>query len=366
MDYRNKVLIVENDFINITLLKDILGDKYHLEIASAGERAVPIAADFRPNLILLGTMLPGISGYEICKQMRATLALRHTKIIVVFTAESLEERLRGYEAGADDCISKPLDPDDLLAKVRMHLQLQSVEELQTLETVLHHETISPLNGILLAMETLQEETLEEKERKMLLDMVYQSAHRLQSLFQKIIKLSALKSGKWEFYPVTVDVSDVIREAVRDVAAQGSERKGQIDLRLPDGVLMLLDPQEMKGVVMTLLAQAILCSSAHGRVLVRGWHDGQHFRLTIATQSKSIDANLLPQVFEEFPTTNMGHHANGQDLSLAIARRIVSAHNGIIDVGSTKQSRTTFTVQLPIVVPAETGHSIVPDDKYRAA
>src|SRR6266446_3181029 len=126
----HRILLVDDQPTNIVILQEILGDAYVLAIAASGEEALAMASDFHPALILLDIMMPGIGGYETCRRLRAHPTLRHAKIIMVSARALLSERLQGYDAGADDYITKPFDEEELMAKVRVYLRLRSLEEVE--------------------------------------------------------------------------------------------------------------------------------------------------------------------------------------------------------------------------------------------
>ena len=116
-----RVLIVDDHPINVEILKELLEDEYTLAMASSGEEAMAIAPDFVPDLVLLDVMLPGIDGYETCRRLRGIPTLGHTKIILLSARTMPEERARGYEAGADDFLSKPFMFEQLMATVHAAL-----------------------------------------------------------------------------------------------------------------------------------------------------------------------------------------------------------------------------------------------------
>src|SRR2546425_9104352 len=127
-----RILIVDDHPTNIAVLEEILGEPYTLKTAACGEEALVMALDFQPALILLDIMMPGIGGYETCRRLRAHPTLRHAKIIMVSARALVSQRLQGYEAGADDYITKPFDGDELVAKVRVYPRLKSLEEVKQL------------------------------------------------------------------------------------------------------------------------------------------------------------------------------------------------------------------------------------------
>src|SRR5262244_2428635 len=174
-----RILIVDDHPTNVAILEEILEEHYTLKTATCGEEALAIALDFQPALILLDIMMPGIGGYETCRRIRAHPALRNIKIIMVSARALVAERLQGYEAGADDYITKPFDEEELVAKVRVHMRLRSLEEVEQFTsnvlTLLRHETRTPLNGLLAPIQMLRAEAeMAVEERGMLLDMVYES------------------------------------------------------------------------------------------------------------------------------------------------------------------------------------------------
>ncbi len=351
MQPHSRILIVDDHPPNVVLLEDILGNDYHLATAACGEEALAVATGFRPDLILLDIMMPGIDGYETCRQMRENPVLHHAKIIIVSAKAMVEERLRGYAAGADDYITKPFDEEELLAKVCVYLRLKYAEEVDQLKTdllsLLSHETRLPLNGIIPALEMLMsEEDMDVEERIMFAGMAHQSAKRLLSLFDKVVALSAMQSGKWDFQFLPTDLCEVVRTAVGAITSCASERHLTIDQVLPDAAITMLDPQQMQGVVTAMLDNAVRFSPVDGRVVIRVWRDGAGFSLTVTDQGAGIDPDFLPHVFEKFTYTDVAHHTEGQGLSLAIAHQVVFAHNGAIGVESSHGDGTTFTVRLP--------------------
>jgi two-component system, sensor histidine kinase and response regulator len=357
MSHHNRILIVDDHPANVTLLEDILGDDYPLATAASGEEALATAAVFRPSLVLLDIMMPGLNGYETCRRMRANPDLCHTKIIMVSAKAMVSERLQGYEAGADDYITKPFDEDELLAKVRVYLRLKSVEEVNQLKSdllvLLSHETRTPLNGIMPPLKHLMSnEDLEAGERRMFLEMAYHSSERLQHLLERVIALSAMKSGQWQFRFASADLGEVVRDAVCTVAAQAATRQVQIEQILPEAAITMLDQEQLRRVIIAILENAIQFSPLEGRVCVRVARDADRFCTTVTDAGDGIEPDFLPRIFEEFSQPDVAHHSAGQGLSLALARQVVLAHNGTIEVTSTKGLGTTLTVWLPVVDPCQ--------------
>ena len=124
------ILAVDDEASNLQLLRQILQDHYRLRFAKDGPRALELAREEPPDLILLDVMMPGMSGYEVCAALKADPALAAVPVIFVTALNETDDELEGFEAGAVDYITKPVSPPIVRARVRTHLSLVRMEELR--------------------------------------------------------------------------------------------------------------------------------------------------------------------------------------------------------------------------------------------
>ena len=123
-----KILAVDDIPQNLRLLEAVLAPQgYSVVTATTGEDALLKVLSEQPDLILLDIMLPGISGYEVCKRLRADPMTSFLPVVMV-TASELPEKLKAIEAGADDFVPKPFDAQELLARVRSLLRIKSYHD----------------------------------------------------------------------------------------------------------------------------------------------------------------------------------------------------------------------------------------------
>lgn len=354
---RSKILAVDDDTIDIMTIEKLLGEHYQLRTANTGEQALEAAADFRPDIILLDNMMPGLDGGQVCRQIRADKALRHTKIIMLSGKSMVSERIEAYQAGADDYIIKPFNEEELLAKIRVYLRLKSVEEMDQFKTdvltLLSHEARTPLNNIIAPAEMLMsEDEIDAEEKKLLIETVHSAAGRLHRFFENVMLLSSLKSGKCQFNPEPADLCEVVHEAVCDVVTSAADRKIKIEEKFNGRPTVRIDPAAIRRVITSILDNAIRFSPSGARVNVCVGGDDESVCVSVTDRGEGIEPEYLPHVFEELSDPDIDHHSKGQGLSLAIARQIVLQHNGTISAESEKGSGTTFTVRLHVKVPAE--------------
>ncbi|HUA00597.1 MAG TPA: HD domain-containing phosphohydrolase [Candidatus Aquilonibacter sp.] len=133
-----RILIVDDEFAARTALTALLRrEGYEVRETSDGAAALAESADFRPDLILLDIVMPGMSGFDVCRRIKAAPETRLTPIILITGLSATADRINGINAGADDLLSKPIDFNELLARTRSLLRLKHfTDELENAESVL--------------------------------------------------------------------------------------------------------------------------------------------------------------------------------------------------------------------------------------
>jgi putative two-component system response regulator len=133
-----KILIVDDESSERLALATLLrGQGYEVRDAGDGASGLAECPTFRPDLILLDIVMPGMNGFEVCRRIKAPPETRLTPIVLITGLSATEDRIEGINAGADDLLSKPIDFNELLARSRSLLRLkQFTDELENAESVL--------------------------------------------------------------------------------------------------------------------------------------------------------------------------------------------------------------------------------------
>ncbi|TCS73055.1 response regulator receiver domain-containing protein [Sulfuritortus calidifontis] len=125
---KKKILITDDDPIVASMLEAALADDFEVAIADSGEACLATVASYKPDLVLLDIEMPGMDGYTTCQALQEQSAVHFVPVIFVSSHDSLEERLRAYEVGGVDFIIKPFEPEELLQKAQIAIELKAERE----------------------------------------------------------------------------------------------------------------------------------------------------------------------------------------------------------------------------------------------
>jgi len=130
-----RILVVDDTPANVKLLADLAAfSGYRVSTASSGAAALQAIAAEPPDLVLLDVVMPGMSGYDVCRAIRAGTATAMLPVIMVTALDPVQERIKGLEAGADDFLIKPIHPPELIARVRSLLRIKGqIDRLERLK-----------------------------------------------------------------------------------------------------------------------------------------------------------------------------------------------------------------------------------------
>ncbi|QDT12095.1 hybrid sensor histidine kinase/response regulator [Planctomycetes bacterium K23_9] len=362
---KQRVLVVDDNAVNREICHEILSGDYDVRMSVDGETALIDAEQFRPDIVLLDVMMPGIDGVEVCKRLRQSVC-PWVKIIIISAKTAVAHRLEGFDAGADDYMTKPFDEDELLAKVRVHLRLKNVEEIDAakdqLLNILQHSNRTPLTSILLVSQVLgqaDQPPSAEKCRSMALQ-IENSAVRLLSWLQAGESYVELKSGKTDVQIATVDLSELVNECVERAAGSiNVEDSGApvLEAAIMPQVSANVDDMLLCQMFDVLINHAIAVSQPGRSVRVqldKTTASGIEFR---TTYHSSISPTSAENLFEPFANPDDCFQNKTTGLELAIAKELAELHDALIDATTTKDGSTELRVCIPIAADSPSGNAV---------
>lgn len=347
MSKNTKILIVDDEPQNAEIMREILSfhPKYEYRVAMSGEEALEILESYFPDIILLDIMMPGIDGYEVCRRVREKKRHALSKIVMLSGKSMIGDRLKGYSAGADDYITKPFVEDELLAKLEVFSKLNRMEEVDNLKTmalnILSHETRTPLNGIILGSELLNDMKGLPEQAQKYIEMIRESGARIQDLVEKISRYCVVKDG------LQLNVCDKrFDERISAILKTIPRPLGlKIVYDFIGNVCFSADWELLEEVLLTVLNNAVKNSPENGSITIEYRRCDSSIKIIIKDQGPGVDPAVSEKIFDGLYSPDILHHRQGTGLSLAIAKEIIEEHGGSICCRNRKGKGAVFEISL---------------------
>ena len=366
------ILVVDDNPANLGLLFDALDEVgFEVLVSQNGESAIKRARSNLPDLILLDVMMPGIDGFETCKQLKADEATREIPVIFMTALAEIEEKVKGFRYGAVDYITKPIQPAEVLARIKTHLTIQSLQrdlrqknrelsaalereqELNRLKSrfvsMISHEFKTPLTTILLSNNLLQRygDRMSPEKRREELAAVERAVARLNEMLEGVLTLSRGEAGKIPFQPAMTAVTQLCRNLAVHFRATCEATHTITFAAASDDLQAVADPKLLEQILSNLLSNAIKYSPAGGNI--RFELTSAHHALEFRVQDAGLGISAADQqhLFEAFHRGENVGTIKGTGLGLSIVKQFVELHGGRIDASSTLGQGSTFTVIIPV-------------------
>ncbi|HEY9799321.1 MAG TPA: response regulator [Leptolyngbyaceae cyanobacterium] len=395
----NSILIVDDIPINIKVLFDILNQAgFRVTVAKNGQSALAKAKESLPNLILLDVMMPGIDGFETCRNLKADPKTKDIPVIFMTARSDTVDKVKGLQLGAVDYITKPIQHEEVLARINVHLELrrtqlrlaqeEKMSSLGQLVAGIAHEINNPVNFIygnlihaqnyitdLLKLIKLYENhtvnpipeiqkfsqdiELEfiKQDLPNLLSSLTMGTERVEKIVRSLRLFSRLEDAEFQLFNIHEGIDSTIIILSHRLKASATNPEINIIKEYGDIPLVECYAGKLNQVFMNLLANAIdaLEESAVNikidhkltiwiRTVVTD--DQKSILVEIADNGVGIPLDVQQTIFEQFYTTKpLG---KGTGLGLAIAHEIiVEKHGGSLEVKSTPGEGAQFLITIPI-------------------
>jgi two-component system sensor histidine kinase/response regulator len=369
------ILIVDDVPANLKVVTEELEARgYTALVARDGQEALERAEYVRPDLILLDIMMPGMDGLETCRRLKQNEATRDIPIIFMTAMTTTADKIKGFRAGAVDYVTKPLNPEEVLARIDIHLTLYALRqqlaqqnrqlhqeiaareqmqaallrsntELEQLAYVASHDMQEPLRMIASYLQLVAQryhDKLDDDGREFI-GYAVDGAKRMQALINDMLAYSRVGTKARSFQPVST--ARLVDTAITFLGVAVQESGAQIERgELPS---VHGDAMQLAQLFQNLLANAIkFRGSAAPQVRVDCQAQGEDWCFTVRDNGIGIAPEYFQRIFALFQRLHSQRKYPGTGIGLALCKKIVERHGGHIGVESTPGEGSVFTFTLP--------------------
>jgi two-component system sensor histidine kinase/response regulator len=380
----DKIMAVDDHPANLKLLEDMLRQRgYQVHSFPRGRLALAAAAKDPPDLILLDVNMPEMNGYEVCERLRADARLSRIPVIFLSALNEPPDKVKAFESGGVDYVSKPFQFDEVLARVETHLELHRLqqgleqqnsrlEEIVTSRTrelaeaharltildrakseflsLISHELRTPLNGLIGIGELVLCELESGPETTELRDLFEQSRRRLLSIIDDALLLTQIEVEGESFALSPVSVCVALTRAIDETSELARCRQVTIDPPPADLGLVLGVEDLLVRAFRGLLETAVKFSTAGGAVGLGIQAAPDAVRIVIDSQGLVVPVPLLATFFELFSISEASTPGGDLGLGAAAASRILSLFGGSISVENREPPGIRLTAEIKTAQP----------------
>ncbi|GAK55099.1 response regulator receiver sensor signal transduction histidine kinase [Candidatus Vecturithrix granuli] len=381
------ILVVDDTPANLRLLNEILtGQGYIVRPVPDGRLAIASAKAAAPDLVLLDIRMPEMSGYEVCQELKTNELTREIPIIFISALHDVVDKVKAFELGGVDYITKPFQPEEVLSRVKTHLTLRTLQkrlqekneqlseeiaerthaeealkasELQLRKnnaskdkffSIIAHDLrgpISSLNDLThFASENIDTYTLQQLKEIILLQR--DTTENLAKLLENLLTWSRLQRDMIEFIPQEIDLKQLVKRSIALFTVQAEHKQISLKNSVQESVIIYADFNMIDTVIRNLVSNAIKFTHPNGSIEITVRQDQQYAEVSVTDNGIGIEPQHLAKLFDpEAKYKRLGTaHEKGTGLGLILCKEFVEHNGGRIWAESEVSKGSTFTFTLP--------------------
>jgi two-component system, sensor histidine kinase and response regulator len=361
MDNSGKyILIVDDNNKNLQLTASILREEgYLISLAQSGEAALLQLEELIPDLILLDIMMPEMDGLELCRLIKKKQKLSDLPVIFLTAKTQAEDLAEGFRAGGVDYITKPFNREELLVRVKNHIELASVRKKiiemnivrDKLYSVIAHDIRHPFSSISLILSAIASGHIDpcSAEFKDILMELEKTARDTNTLLDNLLQFTRMQSPHSSVSPKSLPVYAVIHESIQFLKGNADKKRIKINCDISDEIIAYFDEVTMYAVFRNLLFNAIKFTPENGLIIIETHQDEHYAIVKIRDNGIGISEEVIEKIFinNEHFTSRGTNSEQGSGLGSYIIKDFISKNNGRLKINSKPGVGTEVIVSLPL-------------------
>ena len=362
------ILAVDDEQLNLELLRFILErNDFHFKGTSNDEHFFELLEEGLPDLILLDVIMPRIEGFELCEKLKSYAQYRDIPVIFLTGKVNVKDKVKGFEVGGVDYVTKPFNEQELIARIETHIELrrarnqieQQAENLKQsnalkdrMFSIIGHDLRSPLSAAKLKMDFIMRGIIDPKADEFVDGTVFELLKTMDealNLLQNLLGWAKSESDQIQVIPENLDLNDIVDQTFRLLKLGSEHKKITLENNVPTGTFVHADLNTTKTVLRNLLSNAIKFTPVEGEIKVNTIFDKERTIVEVQDNGQGIPPEDIGKILnpnEHF--SKLGTEKEpGTGLGLVLCQNFVNKNGGTLKIKSTVGKGSTFYFDLPI-------------------
>jgi len=325
-----------------------------------------ILEDLIPDLILLDIMLPDINGFEICKKIKVIDKLKDIPVIFFTSLSNVDDIVKGFEAGGVDYLTKPFNTDELLVRIKNHLDLIGSKrkiEMQAREltqanalkdkmfSVISHDLRSPVGSIKQTLDFISLGMIKPGEalfNETIKDLI-KTSDEAYVLLENLLGWAKSQSNILNVVPESLELRPLANSIAGLLKLNSENKKISIQNNVPEGIMVFADMQMLQSVIRNLLSNALKFTRENGTIELNAVVKYKEVIVCIKDSGVGISEARLKKIFDQDrPEQTFGtNKESGSGLGLILCKDFVEKNGGKIWVESEEGKGSKFSFTVPV-------------------
>lgn len=361
------ILIADDDAATRKMVSHYLKKKgYNVFEASNGIETFTSIIEHPINIAIIDWVLPGMDGIDVCRKIREKQKGSYVFIIMLTAKEEKQDLIEGFDAGVDEFIMKPVNLQELIARIKVgtrivRLERELIEKQRELTGnnemknkfigIVAHDLRNPVISIRGFSELLLKEGNSfSEEQSEFLDIIHSTSRNMLAMINDLLDISRIESGKMQLSQKSGSLNKLVLERIKLVQLQADKKHITIHKDLQPIPEVAFDAHRLGQAIDNLITNAIKFAPIGSQVYLKLQRDGELVNFSVTDEGPGIPREEQHLLFSEFHRLSIrptgGETSTG--LGLAIAKKIIEAHNGMIEFETQEGMGSTFSLVLPIV------------------
>lgn len=362
-DAQKTIMIVDDNLTNLSVLFDTLrSNGFNISVAKSGEKALEQIKTVKPDLILLDVLMSGIDGFETCRRLKNNQTTKDIPVLFMTVLTDKVEKVMGFEVGGADFITKPIECEEVLARVKTHLTIRDQKilleeknvELKLLNvskdrffSIIAHDLKNSL-AVFFSVSRLLSRKRDQEQVHRIANELKNAVENLSKLLENLLNWTHIQMGRAEFKFKYFDPAEAIFESAAVLKHNFFQKNIIVTNEAAAGRSVYADFNSVKTVMRNLLMNAWKFTPKNGKVTISVKVVDSFIEIAVEDTGVGIAAANLPRLFriEEKYRMNGTEGEAGTGLGLILCKELVEKNGGNISVESVQGKGSCFRFTLP--------------------